>query len=70
MSVQYPFESYSPSDPQAEKKGFKGLGFYTREAAEQHASCMSAMIATFDEDPMWNKEYWTQQPHPWIVVEK
>lgn len=64
---EYPFITYSDSDPLGRKGG---MGFETREEAEKHVALMNSHIHTYNnEDSMWNKTYWKEEPKEWRVHE-
>lgn len=62
-SVKYPWIAVSPSAPSK-----TGLGFMFSDDANKHRDAMNVLLAGYDNDPAWNKEFWKTKPEPWIVV--
>lgn len=59
----YKFRAMSPSDPSG-----KGLGYYTKESAEQQVEAMNKLLEEFDTNSLWNKAFWKSKPDSWVVV--
>jgi hypothetical protein len=61
-SRNYPFGAISPSDPTGH-----GLGFLTREMAQEHADIMNMSLDYYPNG--WNTDFWKERPAPWVVFE-
>lgn len=61
----YQFGAISKSDPSKIP-----LGYDTLEKAQAHCDLMNSIRMTWDanENGLWNKEYWKNQPEEWIVI--
>jgi hypothetical protein len=67
--MKYPFVSRSGSDING---NMGGLGFVSRETAQEHADAMNRLVSTYDGDSSndgWNKSFWPEKPLPWEVHE-
>ena len=62
-SVKYPYVAISPSDSTK-----MGLGFMFLIDAEKHADSMNVLLDSYENDPIWNKEFWKTKPEPWVVI--
>lgn len=61
-TVKYPYGAVSASDNTG-----TGLGYPTREAAQQHADIMNKLLEAYPEK--WNIEVWVSKPDRWVVFE-
>ena len=68
MTTQYQFFCISPSDPHLiNNPDYKGLGFKTEQDAQEHLHKMQMLLDQFETSSVWNKQYWTEKPQPWII---
>lgn len=63
-SEMYPWAAFSPSDPSK-----RMLGFDTKDEASAHQLTMNTLLEQYENDGLWNKEYWSVKPQPWQIVQ-